>query len=234
MRKSTKPKIIKIALIVIVILIVVALLARRLDLTHSSSTKIISTPTVQSTPPPIATNIVIAHYYYPISNYASRKTLKWYGKKVTATDNKAEMCGANFTGYHTGDDLEILSGELNIDVPVYSIAAGVVRQVSAVSGYGGLIVIEYNLNNQIVTAYFGHINLASAQVKVGDQVKAGQKLANLGAACTAQTDGERKHLHFAIRQGTAIDVRGYVQTQSELSAWLDPTLLLGKLSPANP
>ena len=144
------------------------------------------------------------------------------------------MCGADFTGYHIGDDLEILPRELNIDVPVYSIADGVVREAQHVNGYGGLIVIEYNLSGQVVTAYYGHINLASTQVKAGDHVKAGQKIANLGAACSSQADGERKQLHFAIHQGTGIDVRGYVAAQSELRAWLNPSDILQQLKSQNP
>ncbi len=198
---------------------------KKIQTSTTTKTPMISQLTLSSTP----TKTVTSQFYYPISNYSQRKTLKWFGKDVTAADTKAEMCGANFTGYHVGDDLEILPGELNADVPVYSIADGVVREAQYVSGYGGLIVIQSEINNQTVTAYYGHINLASLQVKVGDKITAGQRLANLGAACSSQTDGERKHLHFAIHKSSAIDARGYVQNQAELSAWLDPSQFLVQL-----
>jgi len=39
------------------------------------------------------------------------------------------------------------------------------------------------------------------------------------------TDGERSHLHFAILSDNRIDVRGYVQSESELLGWIDPVIL---------
>jgi murein DD-endopeptidase MepM/ murein hydrolase activator NlpD len=179
-----------------------------------------SSPTPQTTPTP--TPEIKPKIVAPIDRYGERKTLKYFGKLVTSADTAKEVCGKNYTGYHTGDDLEIFSDEIDKDVPVYSIADGKVRQVGHTNGYGGLIVIQYTLNNQIVTAYYGHIVLSSATIKAGDLVQAGQQIATLGKQCSSETDGERKHLHFAIHQGTSINVKGYVQTQAELSAWIDP------------
>jgi len=51
----------------------------------------------------------------------------------------------------------------------------------------------------------------------------------LGKGYSDETDGERKHLHFAIHKGTKIDVRGYVQTKGELQDWLNPLPLLDNL-----
>jgi murein DD-endopeptidase MepM/ murein hydrolase activator NlpD len=159
--------------------------------------------------------------FYPMSNYPGRITFRWYGKLVTTTE-QAEPCGAKFSGYHTADDLETTSAEKNTNVPVFAISDGTIAQIGRVSGYGGLIVLRTTINNQNYTLYYGHIDLSSTNLSSGDTVKAGQKLSNLGAECSLQTDGERKHLHFAIHKGTGIDVRGYVQNLTELANWINP------------
>ncbi len=191
-------------------------------------------PKTQVAPPPIspAVPVTTSKYFYPVSNYEQRITAKTFGQLVTAQDAKKFPCGAPFTGYHTGDDLEIFPTELSTDVPVYSIADGKIISVSHISGYGGLIVISYTLGSQPVTAYYGHINLASSLVKPNEEVKAGAKLAILGNACSSQTDFERKHLHFALHRGTQIDYRGYVSSQVDLSGWLDPNMELKNLMAA--
>lgn len=166
-----------------------------------------------------------ATLYFPMTNFDDRITVRWYGKLVRATDT-VSPCGAPFSGYHDADDLEVTPSEVNADVPVYAVADGVVKQRGSVSGYGGLLVLGVTLDGQDYTVYYGHIDLGSSAWQVGESVKAGQRLANLGSECSIQTDGERKHLHFAIRKGATVDVRGYVPTLSELSAWVNPKVYL--------
>lgn len=180
-------------------------------------------------PPVIPVTPAPTNFAYPISNYQNRLTLRHFGQLLTAKDQGTVSCGAAFTGYHTGDDLETTAAEANLTIPVYSILNGKILEVSHVQGYGGLIVASYTINNQPVTAYYGHISLESALVKPGDLVSLGEKIADLGSACSNQTDGERKHLHFAIHQGKTIDVRGYVPTSGELSSWLPPAATLSLL-----
>lgn len=182
----------------------------------------------QTTPAPAAKSA----YYFPITDFDSRIIYRWFGKYVNSSD-KVPYCGAVFNGYHNGDDLEPTASEQSADVPFYSVADGTIRQASYVSGYGGLLVLGTSINGQDVTVYYGHIRLSSA-LPAGTQVKAGQKLAVLGTGCSTETDGERKHLHFAIHKGSAIDVRGYVSNTSALSAWLDPKAMLDLLSPNSP
>ncbi len=172
-------------------------------------------PTLTVTPIKIIT--------FPIDNYYQRLKLRTFGQYLNYQDVKTVPCGQPFTGFHTGDDLETFPDEANNDIPVFSIAQGEVIEVNYVSGYGGLIVALHRLVGESVTAYYGHINLDSATVKVGDMVSTGQKLADLGQGCSTQTDGERKHLHFALHKGAEIDVRGYVQTQDELNSWINPS-----------
>jgi murein DD-endopeptidase MepM/ murein hydrolase activator NlpD len=172
-------------------------------------------------------------YYYPMKNYKSRITNRGYGKQITADDSEPLACGDPFEGYHTGDDLEVTENELNTDVPVYAIAAGTVRQISGSSGYGGLVVIEHILGDQVATAYYGHIRLSAVTLKEGDKVTPGQQITVLGDNCSTQTSFERKHLHFDIHKGTEIDVRGYAPS-SDLDEWIDPSAILESLNASEP
>jgi murein DD-endopeptidase MepM/ murein hydrolase activator NlpD len=166
-------------------------------------------------------------YYYPISNYNERLTFRWFGKFVN--NESVSPCGASFRGYHTADDLEILSGEKNTEVPVYAISDSSVRQIGPTSGYGGLMVLGTTINGNNYTLYYGHIDLTSSTLKQDDNVKAGQKIANLAPQCSAKSGGERKHLHFGIKKGNAVDVKGYVSNSLELNNWINPKNFLNQL-----
>jgi len=48
----------------------------------------------------------------------------------------------------------------------------------------------------------------------------------LGDHESAETDGERKHLHFGIHKGSDIDMRGYVAIEEELENWIDPQTVI--------
>jgi murein DD-endopeptidase MepM/ murein hydrolase activator NlpD len=195
---------------------------------QSTTTSPATNPTPAETPASTLTLV------YPLSNFVARITQNDFGKyyPVGGTTNPDRAVCPNATyyvGYHTANDLETFPDELNIAVSIKSIADGTVREVSPVSGYGGLIVIEYNLGGSTYTAYFGHINLATATVKAGDHVKAGQYIVDLGPQCSGTNGDVRKHLHFGLHKGTAIDVRGYVPDQTTLSNWVDPKILLSSL-----
>lgn len=179
------------------------------------------------TTPPVQAEQV--KYYYPISNYADRLTKRVYGEKTTLADASKFICGARFAGYHNGDDLETTEAEKDAEVPIYAIADGTVKQVSRVGGYGGLIIIQHQLADQTVTADYGHVSLDKTTIKASDTVKAGQQISILGDACSTETDGERKHLHFGLHKGSTVDVKGYVKTQADLSEWLNPKSTLSSL-----
>lgn len=163
-----------------------------------------------------------SQFALPIANFKEGQTKKVFGQYITPQNSPVQP--EKFTGYHTGVDIE--QAQDNTDVPVYSIADGEVRFVNSVDGYGGVIIIEYQINNETMTALYGHIRLSSASIKDGDQVKKGDQIAVLGTGYSSETDGERKHLHFGIHIGNSIDYRGYVQAQSELSGWIDPKNIL--------
>ncbi len=156
----------------------------------------------------------------PMDQIDERVTKKPFG--IFITPENSPVSPERFSGHHTGIDFEILPGEENSDVPVYAFCGGPLRLKRTASGYGGVAVQECLIDDQVVTVVYGHIDLSSVEQSVGQYVAPGQQLAVLGAGGSADTDGERKHLHFAIHTGSAIELAGYVSRESQLSNWLDP------------
>jgi murein DD-endopeptidase MepM/ murein hydrolase activator NlpD len=155
----------------------------------------------------------------PLSDALSRVTKKPFGIKISPATSPVQP--EKFSGYHTGVDFEILPGEEDKDVPVYAVCVGTVVYKNYVSGYGGVFIEQCKIDGQDVTVLYGHLKLASITNKLNDNIKAGDQIAILGKGYSSETDGERKHLHLGIHKGTAINFKGYVQAQSELSGWLD-------------
>jgi len=155
----------------------------------------------------------------PISNALARITKKPFGLYVTPTNSP--ISPEKFTGYHTGVDFETLPDEADVDVPIYAVCSGPLRLKERASGYGGVAVQQCILANQTATIIYGHLRLASISAKAGEQLVAGQPIAVLGTGYSIETDGERKHLHLGIHQGTQINILGYVQNQTDLASWLD-------------
>ncbi len=151
-----------------------------------------------------------ARVVLPVAGYVDGRTLKTFGQYVQD----------RFRGYHVGDDVEV-ADDAQV-VPVMAIADGRVRYVGWVKGYGGVIVLDHRVDGRNVQSLYGHVSLASTKLKTGDQVAAGQFIADLGAAKSRETDGERKHLHFSLRAGRSLNFRGYSDTMLGVSSWLNP------------
>ncbi len=156
----------------------------------------------------------------PITEFKSRITKKPFGIYITKQNSPVQP--ERFSGYHTGADVEY--EDVTTDVPVYAIADGKVVYSQYVSGYGGVFMIEIQLDGAAHTILYGHIRPSSLP-KVGQAVSKGQQLAVLGTGYSSETDGERRHLHFGVLSNNRIDVKGYVQNKSELSGWIDPVSL---------
>ncbi|MEX1997774.1 MAG: M23 family metallopeptidase [Candidatus Andersenbacteria bacterium] len=156
----------------------------------------------------------------PIAEFKERITKKPFGIYITPATSPVQP--ERFTGYHTGVDIEYADNLGKI--PVQAISDGKVIQAGHVSGYGGVVVIEHQLSGTIRLALYGHLDPQDLP-PVGAPVKQGETIGQLGQGGTKETDGERKHLHFAILKDRKIDLRGYVPTPSELENWLDPQLL---------
>jgi murein DD-endopeptidase MepM/ murein hydrolase activator NlpD len=160
----------------------------------------------------------------PLPNALSRITKKPFGILINPKTSPVQP--ERFAGYHTAIDLETTLEEQSIDVPVKVLCDGKLLVARNASGYGGVTVQSCTLDGLAVTVAYGHIKLASMTAKVGDQLKAGDFLANLGKGFSNETDGERKHLHLGIHKGNIVNISGYVQNKSQLNNWIDPAKYL--------
>jgi murein DD-endopeptidase MepM/ murein hydrolase activator NlpD len=158
----------------------------------------------------------------PLEKSKERVTKKTFGMFITPKNSPVQP--EIFSGYHTGTDFEIFSEELAADVSVKAICDGNIVAKKYASGYGGVTVESCQINNETTTVIYGHLKLSSVNKNAGDEIKSGDTLGILGANKSVETDGERKHLHLGIHKGIDINIKGYVQSQSELSGWLDPCL----------
>jgi len=190
--------------------------------TRPSNSGVTQTPTTpaktSSTPSKTTPAPAQSQYAYPVANFLTGQTKKPFGIYITPATSPVQP--ERFTGYHTGADIEQVQD--NTDVPVYAVNSGTVRFVGKVSGYGGVLIYQTSIDNQTVTILYGHIRLSSATKNVGDAVSKGDKLAVLGSPYSSETNGERKHLHFSIHKGSQVVYLGYVQSQSQLSDWINP------------
>lgn len=156
----------------------------------------------------------------PLENPNARITKKPLGIKI-APDN-SPITPERFSGYHTAIDFEVFENEIKNEVAVNAFCGGKILQKRTAPGYGGLLVQECLLGSNPMTALYGHLDSASIASSVGTYLAPGMLIGNLGDHESPETDGERKHLHFGLHQGTRIDIRGYVPKESELSQWLNP------------
>lgn len=166
----------------------------------------------------------------PVEEYLARQTLKGYGAVVDDAyhERHRDLFPNNgfqnqFTGIHAAVDVEFTSpADLRRDVPVRAVAGGTVIHIGDVAGYGGLVVIRH-AEPESVTSLYGHLRLRGLPVRVGQRVREGQRIGVLGSHFSAETSGARKHLHFGIHKGPALDIAGHEQTRERLLAeWYNP------------
>lgn len=155
----------------------------------------------------------------PLFKVSQRITKKPFGIKISPTDSPVSP--ERFSGYHTGVDYEIFDDEKEKEVPVFAICGGKLLQKKNAGGYGGVVVQECLLDDAPVTVVYGHIALSSVIRTVGDYIDPGEQIAALGAGFSPDTDNERKHLHLGVHKGLQVDIRGYVESPSELQGWID-------------
>ena len=156
----------------------------------------------------------------PIAEFKDRITRKPFGLYVNPKNSPVSP--EVFTGYHTAVDIEY--DDVATDVPVYAIADGEVVLARTASGYGGVMIIKMNTNGTDRSVVYGHLRPSSLP-NVGQRVTKGEQIGVLGTGYTSETDNERRHLHFGVLIDTRIDLKGYVQTETELSGWIDPLTL---------
>ena len=155
----------------------------------------------------------------PIQEFRERITLKPFGIYITPENSPVQP--ERFAGYHTGVDVEFT--DTTEDIAVFAISDGTVLTTQVVSGYGGVTVLRIEHNYEKIIIIYGHLDPARLPAK-GKTVTTGEVIGYLGAGNTAQTDYERKHLHFGMYKNGSLDLRGYVATPEELINWYDPLL----------
>ncbi len=156
----------------------------------------------------------------PIDKAKERVTKKPFGIFVTPQNSPVQP--ERFSGYHTGTDFEIFPEELEKEIQVKAVCSGKLLMKNYVNGYGGVAVQSCELNGNPITVIYGHLKLDSVKMKSGDDVNAGDAIGILGADKSVETNGERKHLHLGFHKGKNSDIRGYVNSKSQLSNWIDP------------
>lgn len=166
------------------------------------------------------TKSIKTDYNIPLSSAEKRITKKPFG--ILISPQNSPISPEKFSGYHTGTDLEIFPEEINTDVEVRAICEGEILQKKKISGYGGVIIQSCVLDGEKVAVLYGHLKLSDASAEIGKTFLRGDRLAILGAGGSADTDGERKHLHLGIKKGDQIDARGYVSDKNELISWINP------------
>jgi murein DD-endopeptidase MepM/ murein hydrolase activator NlpD len=108
-----------------------------------------------------------------------------------------------FTGArkgHNGTDIGAPQG-----TKIVAASGGIVIVAEYLRGYGNTVIIEHGNN---VRTLYGHIRNNGTKVKVGDTVKKGQKIAEVGS--TGNSTGP--HLHFEVHEnGKQIDPMKYLK-----------------------
>ena len=115
-------------------------------------------------------------------------------------------------GVHNGIDLGWNSKKGGNQVPIYSVEDGecIYRKIQKTGG----LTLHIKHSNGIVSEY---AHLSKANINVGDKVKRGQQIANMGG--TGIVTGN--HLHFGLCKGSKI-------TYTSKDQWLNPVEYLCK------
>jgi hypothetical protein len=192
------------------------------DIANQTQSSSIQDNAVISEPTANPSTQIVDIFQAPLDRAKERVTKKYFGIFINPKTSPVQP--EKFSGYHTGTDFEIFPEELSAQVDVRAICDGKLILKKTATGYGGVAVQSCILGDQPVTVAYGHLKLTSITSAIGTDLKAGDILGQLGAAYSPETDGERKHLHLGIHKGTAVNILGYVQTESALADWIDPCL----------
>lgn len=125
----------------------------------------------------------------------------------------------NFGGKtgHAGID----SGWFLEGLPVHAIGDGVVVCIHHDLSWGCLVAVEHQLRGgEYVTSYCAHLS-HDIDVTLGQQVRRGDKLGEIGPATTVENGGYWPHVHLGIEKaaGHEIYMSGY---STDLDRWYNP------------
>lgn len=108
-------------------------------------------------------------------------------------------------GIHPGEDWNGKGGgDTDLGQPVYAVAHGQVKAVTAAVPYGNMVSIEHRyLDNGAIKRVFSHyVHLGQIKVKQGDWV---QRRSPIGTIGKGDQDRFVAHLHFEIRRESMAD-----------------------------
>lgn len=121
---------------------------------------------------------------------------------VTSTFGPRSSPTAGASSYHKGIDYGPGCG-----APIFAVNSGEVIAAGPATGFGHWIRIDHG--EGIVSTY-GHMYASGMKVRVGETVKSGQRIADVGSAGVSTGC----HLHFEIaRSGQKVDPLGFLQQQ---------------------
>ncbi|OGY52884.1 MAG: hypothetical protein A3B15_01805 [Candidatus Buchananbacteria bacterium RIFCSPLOWO2_01_FULL_45_31] len=164
---------------------------------------------------------------YPLDNYVVGSN--YFGRYNLLGNNK----------WHLGDDASAIAG-----TNVYAIGNGIVRHAAyhppsydangllVSRNYGGMYIIEHDVNGEKTCALYVHMNFATFAKNEGQEVTKGEYLGQIGNY--DQNGGWPEHFHFGIRKGEYPEnpneyiygdwiFSGYTANQSVLDYWHNPS-----------
>jgi murein DD-endopeptidase len=94
--------------------------------------------------------------------------------------------------FHSGTDFAAADG-----TPILAAANGVVTVAEFSGGYGGLVVIEHDIDGETIATAYAHMWESGIHATVGEHVIAGQHIGDVGSS--GHSTGP--HLHFEVRPG---------------------------------
>jgi murein DD-endopeptidase MepM/ murein hydrolase activator NlpD len=153
----------------------------------------------------VAQPIGLARDSFEVSSYT---TVQWPVDPSTPVASRfgyrVAPC-AGCSSFHQGTDLDPGRG-----TPIAAIADGVVTEVGNPSGgLGVYAIIRHNVDGVIFSSLYGHMELGSLRLAVGQTVTRGQLVGLVGD--TGASTGA--HLHFGIEDssGTLIDSLAWIR-----------------------
>ncbi|WP_173924449.1 M23 family metallopeptidase [Agromyces sp. Marseille-P2726] len=153
---------------------------------------------VEAAPPPIVSEVAgVGSVSVVKSGLVVWPVVSWE-KRASGFGPREAPCGGCST-FHDGIDFNPGNG-----TPVMSIADGVV--VLATENGGGLgvnVEVQHNIDGELITSSYAHMQYGSLAVSVGDQVTAGQQLGLVGS--TGQSTGPHLHLEMFGADGVRFD-----------------------------
>jgi murein DD-endopeptidase MepM/ murein hydrolase activator NlpD len=138
-------------------------------------------------------------------------TVQWPfpgGSPIASGFGPRQVAGCGFCSTnHQGLDFTPGSG-----TEIQAVAAGVVTLVeNSGSGLGSHVEVDHIINGQKVQSVYGHMQLGSIKVAIGDEVGAGQVLGLVGS--TGASTGAHLHLEIHL-DGTPVDPFAWLQANA--------------------